>query len=44
MRIAFQQIHERYWAEKKVGSYRVAAMAIAIEKIYNSYRMMGIYP
>jgi len=44
MRIAFQQIHERYWAGKKVESYRVAAMAIAIEKIYNSYRMMGIYP
>jgi glutamate dehydrogenase (NAD(P)+) len=44
MRIAFQQIHERYWTEKTIESYRVAAMAISIEKIYNSYRIMGIYP
>ena len=44
MRIAFQEIHERYWSEKKVKSYRVAAMAISIEKIYNSYRITGIYP
>ena len=44
MRIAFQEIHERYWSEKKVKSYRVAAMAISIEKIYNSYRIMGVYP
>jgi glutamate dehydrogenase (NAD(P)+) len=44
MRIAFQQIHERYWAEKNIASYRVAAMAISIEKIYNSYRIMGIFP
>ena len=44
MRIAFQEIHERYWSEKKVKSYRIAAMAISIEKIYNSYRITGIYP
>ena len=44
MQNTFQGIHDRYWAEKKVGSYRIAAMAISIEKIYNSYRIMGIYP
>jgi len=44
MRTAFQQIHERYWSEKKIKSYRIAAMAISVEKIYNSYRIMGIYP
>ena len=44
MQNTFQGIHDRYWAEKKVGSYRIAAMSIAIEKIYNSYRIMGIYP
>jgi glutamate dehydrogenase (NAD(P)+) len=44
MRNTFQGIHDRYWAEKKVGSYRIAAMSIAIEKIYDSYRIMGIYP
>jgi hypothetical protein len=44
MRIAFQGIRERFWSNEKVGSYRIAAMAISIEKIYNSYRLMGIYP
>ncbi len=44
MRIAFQGIRERYWSSENVGSYRTAAMAISIEKIYNSYRLMGIYP
>jgi glutamate dehydrogenase (NAD(P)+) len=44
MRIAFQGIRERYWSSKNVGSYRTAAMAISIKKIYNSYRLMGIYP
>ena len=44
MRNTFQGIHDRNWAEKKVGSYRIAAMSIAIEKIYDSYRIMGIYP
>ncbi len=44
MRIAFQQMRERYWANENIDSYRVAAMAIAIEKIYTSYRTMGVYP
>ncbi len=44
MRSAFQRIRERFWSNEKVGSYRIAAMAISIEKIYNSYRLMGIYP
>lgn len=44
MRKAFQDIHERYWSNDKIGNYRTAAMAIAIEKIHISYATMGIYP
>ncbi|MCH8156329.1 MAG: Glu/Leu/Phe/Val dehydrogenase [Nitrospinae bacterium] len=44
MRLAFQNIRERYWSQDKVTSYRVAAMAISIEKIHHSYSMMGVYP
>jgi glutamate dehydrogenase (NAD(P)+) len=44
MRKAFQEIRERYWSNSKVESYRVSAMAIAIEKVYTSYHIMGVYP
>ena len=44
MRKAFQDIRERYWSHDTVSSYRIAAMAISIEKIYASYRVMGVYP
>ena len=44
MRKAFQDIRERFWSHDKVETYRIAAMAIAIEKIYASYRAMGVYP
>ena len=44
MRQAFQEIRERYWKEKKVKSYRISAMSISIEKIYERYSIMGIYP
>ena len=44
MRVAFQQIRERFWANEKIDSYRVAAMALAIDKIHTSYRTMGVYP
>jgi glutamate dehydrogenase (NAD(P)+) len=44
MRKAFQEIRDRYWANNKIDSYRTAAMALAIEKIYTSYRTIGIYP
>jgi glutamate dehydrogenase (NAD(P)+) len=44
MRSAFQEIRERYWGEKKVKSYRTSAMSISIEKIYNRYNILGIYP
>ncbi len=44
MRSAFQEIRGRYWGEKKVKSYRTSAMSISIEKIYNRYSILGIYP
>ena len=44
MRKAFQEIRGRYWSNEKIASYRTAAMALAIEKIYTGYRTMGIYP
>ena len=44
MRKAFQDIRERFWSHDKVDTYRIAAMAISIEKIYASYRAMGVYP
>ncbi|MFQ5451626.1 MAG: Glu/Leu/Phe/Val dehydrogenase [Nitrospinaceae bacterium] len=44
MRKAWQEIRGRYRSGKKIGNYRVAAMAIAIEKVYTSYRTMGVYP
>jgi len=43
MRSAFQEIRERYWREK-MKSYRTSAMSISIEKIYNRYSILGIYP
>jgi glutamate dehydrogenase (NAD(P)+) len=44
MRDAFQQIRDRYWSHDKIESYRIAAMAIAIEKIALSYQDRGVYP
>ncbi|QPJ64797.1 MAG: Glu/Leu/Phe/Val dehydrogenase [Candidatus Nitrohelix vancouverensis] len=44
MRGAFQAIRERYWSDDKVDSYRIAGMALAIEKIHTGYNAMGIYP
>jgi len=44
MRKAWQSIRERFWSHEGIHSYRVAAMSIAIEKVYNSYRTMGVYP
>ncbi len=44
MRSAFQEIRERYWREKKLKNYRTSAMSISIEKIYNRYSILGIYP
>jgi len=44
MRNAFQAIRERYWKEKEVKSYRTSAMSISIEKIYERYNTMGVYP
>ena len=44
MRSAFQEIRGRYWGEKKVKSYRTSAMSNSIEKIYNRYSILGIYP
>lgn len=44
MRKTWQAIRERYWCYGAKESYRFAAMSIAIEKIYTSYKTMGIYP
>ena len=44
MRNAFQAIRERYWKEKKLKNYRTSAMSISIEKIYERYSIMGVYP
>jgi glutamate dehydrogenase (NAD(P)+) len=44
MRDAFQQIRDRYWSNDKIESYRIAAMAIGIEKIAISYQDRGVYP
>ena len=44
MRLAFQQIRDRYWENKNIENYRIAAMSIAIEKIHHSYKIMGVYP
>ena len=44
MRMAFQQIRERYWSHDKIESYRIASMAIAIEKISLSFQDRGVYP
>ena len=44
MREAWKAIRERFWTNDEIKSYRIAAMSIAIEKIHNSYRTMGVYP
>ena len=44
MRTAFQMIRERYWSNDKIDSYRIAAMAIGIEKISLSIQERGVYP
>ena len=44
MRKAFQEIQERYWSKNNITSYRVAAMALAIEKIAGSVQEQGVYP
>lgn len=44
MREAFQAMRDRYWEDEKIGSYRIAAMAIAIEKIATSHLELGVYP
>jgi len=44
MRKSWQAIHQRFWSHDKIESYRIAAMSIAIEKIYTGYNTMGVYP
>lgn len=44
MREAFQKMREYYWRHDKTESYRIAAMAIAIELIATSYEELGVYP
>ena len=44
MREAFQRMREYYWQHDNTDSYRIAAMAIAIEQIAVSYQELGVYP
>ena len=44
MRLAFQGIRQRFWENENISSYRVAAMAIAIEKIAHNLMEQGVYP
>ena len=44
MQSAFQTIRERFWSKNDINSYRVAAMAIAIDKIAANVMEQGIYP
>jgi len=44
MREAFQQMREMFWRKDTIHSYRIAAMALAIEKIAISYQELGVYP
>ena len=44
MRNAFQAIRERYWKEEKIKSYRTSAMSMYIEKIFERYNTIGVYP
>ncbi|MFQ5672656.1 MAG: Glu/Leu/Phe/Val dehydrogenase [Nitrospinales bacterium] len=44
MRMAYQEIHQRFWSRDDIPSYRIAAMAIAIEKIARTVQELGVYP
>jgi len=44
MRMAYQEIRERFWSRDDIPSYRIAAMAIAIEKIAHIVQELGVYP
>ena len=44
MRMAYQEVRERFWSRDDVPSFRIAAMAIAIEKIANTVQELGVYP
>ncbi|MEC7641522.1 MAG: Glu/Leu/Phe/Val dehydrogenase [Nitrospinota bacterium] len=44
MRMAYQEVRGRFWSRDDISSYRVAAMAIAIEKIANIVQELGVYP
>ena len=42
MREGYKKIHEKYHSNKKIKDFRTAAMVIAIKKIADAYRYMGI--
>ncbi|MDC0186269.1 glutamate dehydrogenase, partial [Gammaproteobacteria bacterium] len=42
MREGYKNIHEKYHSDKKIKDFRTAAMVIAIKKIADAYRYMGI--
>ena len=44
MAVAYREIRETLARRPELGSLRIAAMAIAIEKVARSYLSMGVFP
>jgi len=42
MREGYKKIHEKYHSDKKIKDFRTAAMVIAIKKIAEAYKYLGI--
>ena len=42
MREGYKKIHEKYHSDKKIKDFRTAAMVIAVKKIADAYKYLGI--
>ena len=42
MREGYKKIHEKYHSDKKIKDFRTAAMVIAVKKIAEAYKYLGI--